>query len=50
MRDNIFDAVVSSGSDKKAIEEAVALSVGAVKTWLEEGVGPAMNRYNTKTR
>ena len=37
------------GADKKAIEEAVALSVGAVKTWLEEGVGPAMNRYNTKT-
>ena len=38
------------GADKKAIEEAVALSVGAVKTWLEEGIGPAMNRYNTKTR
>ena len=39
-----------SGADKKAIEEAVALSVGAVKTWLDEGIAPAMNRYNTRAR
>lgn len=37
-----------TGDDKKAIEEAVTDSIGAVKTWLEEGIAPAMNRYNTK--
>ncbi len=38
------------GEDKKAIEEAVQTAVDAVKVWLEEGVGPAMNRYNSKAR
>ena len=39
-----------SGSDKKAIDEAVETAVGAVKTWLDEGIAPAMNRYNVKAK
>lgn len=38
------------GENKKAIDEAVQIAVGAVKTWLDEGIGPAMNRYNVKIR
>ena len=38
------------GENKKAIDEAVQTAIGAVKTWLEEGIGPAMNRYNSKAR
>ena len=37
-----------TGVDKKAIDEAVELSVGAVKMWLNEGIAVAMNKYNTK--
>ncbi len=39
-----------TGADKKAIDEAVETSVGAVKAWMTEGIAPAMNRYNTKTK
>lgn len=36
------------GTDKQAVEEAVSEAVGAVKAWMDEGIAPAMNRYNMK--
>ena len=39
-----------AGTDKKQIDEAVALSVDAVKMWLQQGIAPAMNQYNSKAK
>ncbi len=39
-----------SGADKKLIDEAVATSLDAVKLWLNQGIAPAMNQYNSKAK
>jgi len=39
-----------AGTEKKLIDEAVALSVDAVKMWLQQGIAPAMNQYNSKAK
>ena len=38
------------GVEKKAIEEAVGISVDAVTCWLKEGMTPSMNKYNGKKK
>lgn len=39
-----------AGNDKKMIEEAVEISVLAIKTWMQSGIASAMNQYNGKVR
>ena len=39
-----------AGTDKKLIDEAVTMSIDAVKLWLKQGIAPAMNQYNSKAK
>lgn len=39
-----------SGTNKQLVEEAVKLAADGVKYWLQEGIGTAMNKYNSKKK
>lgn len=39
-----------TGTDKKQVEDAETIAVDAIKTWLTEGIAPAMNKYNVKAK
>ena len=49
---NTADYVLTpfGSENKKLVDQAVADSVNAVKTWLDEGISAAMNRFNQKAK
>ncbi len=47
---NTKDYVLSRppASERGMIEEAIATSTEALGCWVDEGIGPAMNKYNVR--